>query len=121
VSLTFNILNIRENKLLGRKEALIEASHPNAPTPTRQAVREWVAKQLGVDVANVFVRKIKTSYGIGRSLAEVHIYNDPKLVRIIEPLYIIARNLGEEGKKLLEEAKRRRAERKEKKKKKKKK
>jgi small subunit ribosomal protein S24e len=121
VSLAFNILNIRENKLLGRREALVEALHPNAPTPTRQAVREWVAKQLGVDVANVFVRKIKTSYGIGRSLAEVHIYNDLKLARIIEPLYILARNFGEEGKKLLEEAKRRRAERKEKRKKKKKK
>ena len=121
MSLSFNILSIRENKLLERREALVEALHSKASTPTRQAVREWVAKQLGVDVANVFVRKIKTSYGIGRSLAEVHIYSDPKLAKVIEPLYILARNLGEEGKKLLEEAKKRRAERREKRRKKKKK
>ena len=120
MSQSFNILNIRENKLLGRREALVEALHPNASTPTRQAVREWVAKQLGVDVANVFVRRIRTSYGVRRSLAEVHIYGDSKLARVLEPLYILARNLGEEGKKLLEEARKRRAERREKRRKRKK-
>ena len=120
MSQSFNILNIRENKLLGRREALVEALHLNASTPTRQEVREWVAKQLGVDVANVFVRRIRTSYGVGKSLAEVHIYGDSKLARVLEPLYILARNLGEEGKKLLEEARKRRAERREKRRKRKK-
>jgi SSU ribosomal protein S24E len=118
-SVSFNVLNIRENKLLARREVLVEALHPKASTPTRQSVREWVAKQLGVDVANVFVRKIKTEYGLGRSVAEVHVYEDSKLARALEPLYILARNVGEEGKKLLEEVRRRRAERREKKRRKK--
>lgn len=120
-SASFNIVSIRENKLLNRRELVVEAMHQKASTPTRQSVREWVAQQLGVDVANVFVRKIKTEYGIGKSVAEVHIYNDQKLARVIEPLYIITRNLGEEGKKLMEEIKKRRSERREKKRKKKKK
>jgi len=117
---SFNIVHIRENKLLARRELLVEAVHQNASTPTRQSVREWVAKQLGIDISNVFVRRIKTEFGRGRSLAEVHVYNDSKIARVIEPLYILARNLGEEGKKLLEEAKKRRNERREKKKRKKK-
>ena len=115
---SFNIVSIRENKLLGRRELLVEAAHINASTPTRQNVREWVSKQLGVDVSNVFIRRIKTQYGVGKSVAEIHVYNDSKLARVIEPLYILARNLGEEGKKLLEEARKRRNERREKKRKK---
>ncbi len=117
---SFNILNIRENRLLGRREVLVEATHPKASTPTRQAVREWVAKQLGVDVVNVFVRRIRTEYGVGRSVAEIHVYGDSKLARALEPLYILARNLGEEGRKLLEEARKKRAERREKRRKRKK-
>ncbi|MGC9049662.1 30S ribosomal protein S24e [Pyrobaculum sp.] len=114
---SFSIVNIRENKLLGRRELLVEAAHLNVSTPMRQSVREWVSKQLGVDVSNVFVRKIKTQYGVGKSVAEIHVYNDSKLARVIEPLYILARNLGEEGKKLVEEARKRRNERREKKRK----
>ncbi|MEM4755487.1 MAG: 30S ribosomal protein S24e, partial [Pyrobaculum sp.] len=67
----------------------------------------------------VFIRKIKTEYGIGKSVAEVHVYSDGKMARIIEPLYILARNLGEEGKKLLEEVRKKRSERREKKRKRK--
>lgn len=100
---------------------MVDAAHPTSSTPTRQVVREWVAKQLGVDVVNVFVRRIRTDYGLGRSVAEVHIYGDSKLARALEPLYVLARNLGEEGKKLLEEARKRRAERREKRRKKRKK
>jgi small subunit ribosomal protein S24e len=117
---SFNIVSIRENKLLGRRELLVEAAHINASTPTRQNVREWVSKQLGVDVSNVFVRRIKTQYGAGKSVAEIHVYTDSKLARITEPLYILARNLGDEGKKLLEEVRKRRNERREKKRKRKK-
>ncbi|AFA38780.1 Ribosomal protein S24E [Pyrobaculum oguniense TE7] len=116
---SFNISAIRENKLLARREVLVEISHQKAPTPTRKDVREWVAKQLGVDVSSVFIRKIKTEYGIGKSVAEVHVYSDGKMARIIEPLYIHARNLGEEGKKLLEEVRKKRSERREKKRKRK--
>jgi small subunit ribosomal protein S24e len=54
-------------------------------------------------------------------VAEVHIYGDSKLARALEPLYVLARNLGEEGKKLLEEARKKRAERRERRRKKRKK
>lgn len=117
----FRIVELRENKLLGRRELVVEAVHRGASTPTRQSFREWVAKQLGVDVSNVFVRRIRGEYGIGRSRAEVHVYSDAKFAKIVEPLYVLARNLGEEGKKLLEEARKKRNERREKRRRKKKK
>ncbi|MEM1597915.1 MAG: 30S ribosomal protein S24e [Pyrobaculum sp.] len=117
----FNLIALKENKLLRRREVLVEALHQGASTPTRQSLRQWVASQLGVDVGNVFVRKIKTEYGRGRSVAEVHVYEDSALAKAIEPVYILARNLGEEGKKLLEEVRKRRNERREKRRRKKKK
>lgn len=91
-------ISVRENRLLGRREVLIEVTHPNSPTPTRQAIRELVARQLGAHLNNVVVRKIETEYGVGRSTAEIHVYQDPQSARAIEPLYMLARN-GEEWKK----------------------
>lgn len=115
----FNIVAIRENPLLKRKEVVLEISHQGEPTPTRQAVREFVTGKLGVSPNLVFIRKILTQYGVGKSVAEVHVYNEAGVAKIVEPLYILARNLGEEGKKSLEEARKKRNERREKKRKKK--
>ncbi|MFN7106183.1 MAG: 30S ribosomal protein S24e [Pyrobaculum sp.] len=113
--MSLEILNtsIRENRLLGRKEVVLELAHPNSPTPTRHAIRELVARQLGVDIDKVVVRKIETGYGVERTKAEIHVYQDPQRARAIEPLYMLARN-GEEWKKEFEA---RRAKKKERKKK----
>jgi small subunit ribosomal protein S24e len=100
--LRLNIALIRDNRLLGRRELVVEILHARAPTPTRQTVREYVARQLGVSPSAVFIRRIKTEYGVGRSTAEIHVYDNPDIAKRMEPLYVIARNLGEEGKKLLE-------------------
>ncbi len=100
MSAEFNITKIRENKLLTRRELVLELKTDT--TPTRQSVRELVARQLGVDIAGVYVRKIETTRGSDVVKAEVHVYQNPEVAKAIEPLYIIARNLGEEGKKLLE-------------------
>lgn len=110
---------IRENKLLGRREVVALIIHQGASTPTRQQIREAVAAQLGVEPNMVYVRKIATEFGLGASRAEVHVYSSEDAAKAVEPLYIIARNLPD-GKKLLEEAKKRRAEVREKKRRKKK-
>lgn len=120
LQLRLNIASIRDNKLLGRRELVVELLHAGAPTPTRQTVRECVARQLGVSPSAVFIRRVKTEYGIGRSTAEIHVYDNPDIAKRVEPLYVIARNLGEEGRKLLEEARKMREARREGRRKKKK-
>lgn len=110
---------IKENKLLGRREVVALIVHEGAPTPTRQQVKEAVASQLGVSPELVLVKNIETEFGRGVSRAEVHVYDSEAQAKIIEPLYIIARNLPD-GKKLLEEARKRKAEIREKKRRKKK-
>ncbi len=110
---------IRENKLLARREIVATIVHSGSSTPTRQQVREAVAAQLGVKPELVFIKKILTEFGRGVSRAEVHVYDSEATAKVVEPLYIIARN-SPDGKKLLEEAKKRKAEIREKKRRKKK-
>jgi len=59
-------------------------------------VRLAVAKAYGVDVSRVYVRSIKTEYGIGESIAEVHIYDTKEQALKFEPKHIIERNGGVE-------------------------
>jgi len=92
------ILDSRVNKLVGRRELVVRVSHWPQGTPPRKALREHVAKLLGVDPELVYVRKIRTEYGMCESLARVHVYDSVERALSFEPEYIVKRNRGEKGK-----------------------
>ncbi|MFP3314655.1 MAG: 30S ribosomal protein S24e [Thermocladium sp.] len=95
------IVGEKVNKLLGRRELVINIQHMGGSTPTRLQVRERAASMLGVKQSQVYVVEIRTSYGLGKSIAKVHVYNDEKMGETIEPLYIKLRNMPpEEAKKI---------------------
>ena len=111
--LVFKLLNIRENKVIGRKEVTAEAWHVGLPTPSRVQLREEIAKAMGVDVKQVYVVRVITEYGRHRSLIEAHVYDDPSTGEKVEPLYVKLRNMPkEEAKKIREEMKKRKTEKK---------
>ncbi|WP_054857865.1 30S ribosomal protein S24e [Vulcanisaeta sp. JCM 16159] len=111
--LVFKLLNIRENKVIGRKEVTAEAWHVGLPTPSRVQLREEIAKAMGVDVKQVYIIRVITEYGRHRSVIEVHVYDDPSMGERVEPLYIKLRNMAkEEAKKIREEMKKRKTEKK---------
>lgn len=89
---------IKENKLLGRKEVLLRIDHLGKGTPTRKEVREKVAEMLKTNIENVYVISIRTEYGSFVSWAKVHVYDDSQRALQIEPKYIIKRNIKEENK-----------------------
>ena len=100
----YKIVEDRRNPLLRRRELKVEIWHIGLSTPRRLEVREEVAKMLGVDKDVVYVRHIYTEFGIGKSVAEVHVYDRKEDGEAIEPLYIRLRNMPrEEAKKILEE------------------
>jgi len=117
----YKILNIRDNRLLGRREVELEIRYDGSGVPSRQEVRQWVANQLGVSLDTTYVVKIRPYFGQNRAVAFVDVYDTPELARKVLPLHIYARNLGPEGKKLLEEYNRQLKERRERKKRKRKK
>ncbi|RLE94920.1 MAG: 30S ribosomal protein S24e [Thermoprotei archaeon] len=101
------ILKERDNQLLERKELELIVHHFARGTPRVYDVRQYLASQFKVDINTVYIRKMITEFGVGRSRAEVHIYRSPERARKVEPLHIILKNLPpEERKKKLEELRR---------------
>lgn len=88
------VLESRDNRLIGRKELIVKVSHRPQGTPPRKAVREYVAKMLGVDPDVVYVRKMRTEYGMCESYARVHVYSTVERALQVEPLHVVRRNRG---------------------------
>ncbi len=80
------------NPLIKRKELEITILHVGRSTPSRIQVRMGVAKALNVDVKRVYVRRLHTEYGVGRTRAEVHVYDTVDRALKFEPKHIIERN-----------------------------
>ncbi len=111
--IVFKLLNIRENKAVGRKEVIAEAWHVGLPTPSRLQLREEVAKAMGLDTKQVYVLRVITEYGRHRSTVEAHVYDDPNTGEKLEPLYVKLRNMpADEAKKFREELKKKKTEKK---------
>jgi small subunit ribosomal protein S24e len=89
------------NPVIKRRELTLIIHHELKPTPMRFIVRMAVANAYGVEVSRVYVREIKTEYGIGRSRAQVHIYDTKERALQFEPQYVIERNGGVEGPELM--------------------
>ncbi len=98
---TYALANVRDNRLLGRREVTVDIWHLGAPTPTRLEIREWVSSTLGVPLDVVYVRSVATEYGVGHSVAEVHVYDAPETANAVEPLYVRIRNMPKEQAKAL--------------------
>jgi small subunit ribosomal protein S24e len=90
------IIEDRYNPLIKRRELKLRINHVLKPTPMRITLRTSIANSFNVDISRVYVRSIRTEYGIGRSIAEVHIYDSKEKALEFEPKYIIERNGGVE-------------------------
>jgi small subunit ribosomal protein S24e len=82
------------NPVIKRRELSLKIHHVMKPTPMRINIRLAVAEKLGAPIQHVYVRKIDTEYGIGRSTAVVHIYESVERATLFEPKYVIDRNGG---------------------------
>ena len=84
------------NPLIKRREVILRIHHILKPTPMRITLRLAIANAYGVDVSRVYVRRVRTEYGIGESVVEVHIYDTKEQALRFEPKHIIERNGGVE-------------------------
>ncbi|HDD34320.1 MAG TPA: 30S ribosomal protein S24e [Thermofilaceae archaeon] len=91
------VLEEWENKLVERRELIVRINHPAGGTPPRAEVRSEIAKMLGVDADLVYVRSIRTEYGMCESVARVHVYYDVGRALKVEPEHVIRKNRGERG------------------------
>ncbi len=88
----FYIVKDWYNPLIKRREIDLVILHVGKSTPGRMQLRYKLAKALNVDVKRLFIRSVRTEYGVGRTKAEVHVYDNVERAHKFEPKYIIERN-----------------------------
>jgi len=99
------ILSQNDNPLLKRKEIRFDVAHVASATPTRLEIRRAVADALKANVDLLFVKKFETRPGMHTAAGVANLYDSADQAKLIEPEYIIKRNVppapkpAEEGKK----------------------
>lgn len=103
------IVSEKENPLLKRKEICFQIEHAQTGTPSRLEVRKAVAKILRTDIDLVYVKKFETKTGAFTAVGTANVYDSVEQAKLVEPEYIIKRNV------LMEKPKEKAAEKEEKK------
>jgi small subunit ribosomal protein S24e len=93
------IVSAKENPLLKRKEVNFRVEHgPQGKTPGRLEVKRALAAELKVGEELVFVEKMQTLTGTNTAVGVANAYETLKQAKLIEPEYIVKRNLPEKPK-----------------------
>lgn len=92
MGLTLKKVRELNNPLLYRKEYLFTIIHDGEATPSRARIREELSKLLGIPADLIVVRKLRTEFGMNKSHAIVHIYENKEKLLLIEPKYILKRD-----------------------------
>jgi len=88
------------NSLLKRREVHFQIKHnQTGSTPSRLEVRKAVAVALKTNVELVFVKKIETKTGTQIAIGLANVYDTIEQAKLIEPEYVIGRNIPQEKKK----------------------
>jgi len=91
------IVSRKENPLLKRREIRFQVEHDQAgSTPPRLEIRKAVANALKIDANLVFVKKLETKTGMQTTVGAANVYDSIAQAKLIEPDYIIKRNVPPE-------------------------
>jgi ribosomal protein S24E len=82
----------KENPLLKRIEVTFKAVHKAEPTPTRDAIRSELAKQLKAAKEAVVVDRSVSSFGRYETLGYAKVYTSKEEALSVERSYILVRN-----------------------------
>ncbi|KAG9510396.1 40S ribosomal protein S24, partial [Fragariocoptes setiger] len=80
------------NRLLFRKQMIVDVLHPGKPTVSKKEVRDILAKKFRASPDVVFCFKFKTQFGGGKSTGFALIYDDLEAAKKFEPKYRLIKN-----------------------------
>jgi small subunit ribosomal protein S24e len=91
------IASEKENPLLKRKEVRFKVEHSETGcTPPRLEIRKAIAATLKIGTDRVFVKRFKTKTGTHTAIGDAHIYDSIEQAKLIEPEYVVKRNIPPE-------------------------
>merc|ERR1712021_141965 len=79
------------NRLLSRRQMIIDISHPNLPTPDKALLRKLIcehlskAKHAKADPAATTIFGLRTDYGGGKTTGFALVYDNVQAAKDIEP------------------------------------
>jgi len=79
------------NRLLQRKQFVVDVLHPGRASIPKNEVREKIAKVYKANKDSVIVFGFKTAFGGGKSTGFGLIYDTPELAKKFEPKYRLIR------------------------------
>ncbi len=89
-----DIITERQNPMLKRKEVQFRVDHAETgSTPLRLEIRKAVASALKAGIDVVFIRKFETKTGTSTAFGVANVYDSVEQAKLIEPEYIIKRNI----------------------------
>ncbi|ASJ11648.1 30S ribosomal protein S24e [Thermococcus thioreducens] len=86
------VTEIRENKLLGRKEIYFDVIHEGEPTPSRADVKGKLVAMLDLNPETVVLQYIRSYFGNRVSKGYAKAYESKERMLYIEPEYILIRD-----------------------------
>ncbi len=91
--------NVNDNILLHRKEIHYRLVFKNEPTPSREKIREIIAKNMGAPKDLVIVERNIQETGMNEVKGYSKVYKDKESAMLYEPDYELIRNglKGKEG------------------------
>lgn len=93
------IIAKKENPLLKRKEVQFQVDHDqNGSTPPRLEIRKAVATALKTGVDAVFIKRFVTKTGTHMAFGVANVYDSIEQAKLVEPDYIVKRNIPEAAK-----------------------
>eukprot|EP00842_Homolaphlyctis_polyrhiza_P004208 jgi/Hompol1/4789/HPOL_003877-RA len=87
------------NRLLQRKQMILDVIHPGRANVSKNDLRDKIAKAYNADVESVFVFGVKTAFGGGKSTGFALIYDSLDAAKKFEPKYRLVRQGHGEHKK----------------------
>ncbi|MEM2688945.1 MAG: 30S ribosomal protein S24e [Candidatus Bathyarchaeia archaeon] len=91
------VLAENDNVLLGRKEVIFQVDHNQTGcTPPRLEVKNALAQILKKDADLIFIKKLETKTGTHTAVGIANVYDSFEQAKLIEPKYVIDRNIPPE-------------------------
>ncbi len=90
--ITVEVVREKKNPVIGRIEYYVLVHHVGKGTPPIPELRVKFAQAIGKDHKVVYIRRLLTEYGIGRSKAVINVYDSEDLAKQFEPKFVIERN-----------------------------
>ncbi len=90
--MNIQVIDKRENPLLGRIEVKFVVTHIKEPTPTREKMKNLLANNFQVPESNVIINYAKTQFGLNQTIGYGKVYNSKEIAEKIELTHILKRN-----------------------------